>query len=169
MVAFQLTIDCADRSRLARFWAEALGYEPQGPPDGFSSWPDFWLARGASEHKTLRRPPRTLQEGVRSPDVGPNHPDGTYEIAIDSLPPVGAATRHLATMPSVYELLEVDRTEMRCDPAHPDWLAVGPPTANGYWWAAAASTGVALGMAIIHLWPMRGLRFVSFCGRKRMV
>lgn len=29
MVRFQLTIDCADRGRQARFWAQALGYRPQ--------------------------------------------------------------------------------------------------------------------------------------------
>ncbi|MBB4741137.1 hypothetical protein BJY16_004596 [Actinoplanes octamycinicus] len=34
----QITIDCADPLGLAGFWAEALGYETQGPPPGFDSW-----------------------------------------------------------------------------------------------------------------------------------
>jgi catechol 2,3-dioxygenase-like lactoylglutathione lyase family enzyme len=34
----QITIDCADPARLAAFWAEALGYQLQDPPDGFESW-----------------------------------------------------------------------------------------------------------------------------------
>ncbi len=38
---FQVTIDCADPDRLARFWATALGYELQDPPPGFASWPEF--------------------------------------------------------------------------------------------------------------------------------
>lgn len=46
MVQFQLTIDCADRDRLARFWASALGYEPQGPPEGFADWRTYWLSVG---------------------------------------------------------------------------------------------------------------------------
>jgi hypothetical protein len=49
VVAFQLTIDCADRDRLARFWAAALGYQPQGPPAGFADWRGFWLSRGVPE------------------------------------------------------------------------------------------------------------------------
>ena len=34
----QVTIDCADPARLAGFWAEALGYQVQGPPGGFETW-----------------------------------------------------------------------------------------------------------------------------------
>jgi catechol 2,3-dioxygenase-like lactoylglutathione lyase family enzyme len=34
----QITVDCADPAGLAGFWAEALGYEVQGPPGGFASW-----------------------------------------------------------------------------------------------------------------------------------
>ena len=34
-VSFQLVIDCADPEPLARFWAAALGYELEPPPDGF--------------------------------------------------------------------------------------------------------------------------------------
>jgi Glyoxalase-like domain len=38
----QVVIDCADPARLARFWAEALGYRVQPPPEGFESW-EAWL------------------------------------------------------------------------------------------------------------------------------
>jgi catechol 2,3-dioxygenase-like lactoylglutathione lyase family enzyme len=34
----QITFDCADPAGLAAFWAEALGYKVQDPPDGFESW-----------------------------------------------------------------------------------------------------------------------------------
>lgn len=34
----QITFDCADPAQLASFWAEALGYRMQPPPDGFDSW-----------------------------------------------------------------------------------------------------------------------------------
>lgn len=46
---FQITIDCADPDRMARFWAEALGYELQGPPDGFDSWSAYWISIGVPE------------------------------------------------------------------------------------------------------------------------
>ncbi len=42
----QVTFDCADPGALAGFWAEALGYEVQGPPPGFDSWPDALTAWG---------------------------------------------------------------------------------------------------------------------------
>lgn len=34
----QITFDCADPAKLASFWAEALGYRMQPPPEGFDSW-----------------------------------------------------------------------------------------------------------------------------------
>jgi hypothetical protein len=39
---FQVTFDCAQPSTLAAFWAEALGYQLEPPPEGFASWED-WL------------------------------------------------------------------------------------------------------------------------------
>jgi hypothetical protein len=53
----QITVDCADPARLAAFWAAALDYQLQPPPDGFASWdaaleafgvpPDQWNSRSA--------------------------------------------------------------------------------------------------------------------------
>jgi hypothetical protein len=39
----QVVFDCADPDRLSRFWATALHYKLQDPPDGFASW-EAWLA-----------------------------------------------------------------------------------------------------------------------------
>jgi hypothetical protein len=38
----QITFDAADPEKLAAFWAEAVHYKEQDPPDGFASWDD-WL------------------------------------------------------------------------------------------------------------------------------
>ncbi len=38
---FQVTFDCADPERVARFWCEALGYVVPQPPEGFANWDDF--------------------------------------------------------------------------------------------------------------------------------
>ncbi|HZB59182.1 MAG TPA: VOC family protein [Actinomycetota bacterium] len=62
----QVTIDCADPGRLARFWATALGYRLEEPPDGFASWQEYWVSRGL--------PPEEVEDGYDSivPDgVGP--------------------------------------------------------------------------------------------------
>jgi hypothetical protein len=48
-VTFQLAIDCGDPDRQARFWASALGYEFQPPPDGFATWDDYWRDVGVPE------------------------------------------------------------------------------------------------------------------------
>jgi hypothetical protein len=38
---FQVTFDCAEPERVARFWCEVLGYVVPPPPEGFASWADF--------------------------------------------------------------------------------------------------------------------------------
>jgi hypothetical protein len=46
---FQLVIDCADPDKLARFWASALGYDLEPPPDGFATWDDYYRDLGLPE------------------------------------------------------------------------------------------------------------------------
>ncbi|WP_328619318.1 VOC family protein [Streptomyces sp. NBC_00354] len=36
----QITFDCAEPERVARFWSEVLGYVAP-PPEGFATWDDF--------------------------------------------------------------------------------------------------------------------------------
>ena len=38
---FQVTFDCAEPERVARFWCEALGYVVPAPPEGFADWGEF--------------------------------------------------------------------------------------------------------------------------------
>ncbi|WP_329406223.1 VOC family protein [Streptomyces sp. NBC_00704] len=38
---FQVTFDCGDPERVARFWCEVLGYEAPTPPQGFDTWDEF--------------------------------------------------------------------------------------------------------------------------------
>jgi hypothetical protein len=37
----QVTFDCAEPERVARFWCEVLGYVVPPPPQGFATWGDF--------------------------------------------------------------------------------------------------------------------------------
>jgi hypothetical protein len=45
----QLVFDTSDPERQAAFWAAALGYQIQPPPEGFESWEDFLRAQGVPE------------------------------------------------------------------------------------------------------------------------
>ena len=37
----QVTFDCAEPERVARFWCEVLGYVVPPPPEGFADWADY--------------------------------------------------------------------------------------------------------------------------------
>lgn len=50
-VKIQVSFDCADPDKLARFWAEALRYRLEEPPQGFATWQDYWRARGLPEEE----------------------------------------------------------------------------------------------------------------------
>jgi hypothetical protein len=45
----QVVIDCADPTSLAPFWAAALGYVVEPPPDAFPSWEAFLHESGVPE------------------------------------------------------------------------------------------------------------------------
>ncbi|MFI5605752.1 VOC family protein [Amycolatopsis sp. NPDC051903] len=48
----QVTFDCAEPERVARFWCEVLGYVVPPPPDGFATWDDFHLSLPPEERGT---------------------------------------------------------------------------------------------------------------------
>jgi hypothetical protein len=45
----QVVVDCHDPAALSQFWAEALGYRLQPPPEGHESWPEFLNSIGVPE------------------------------------------------------------------------------------------------------------------------
>lgn len=49
--SIQLVFDTADPDRQAQFWAEALGYRLQPPPEGFDSWEAFLRSQGIPEER----------------------------------------------------------------------------------------------------------------------
>jgi hypothetical protein len=46
-----VVFDCADPDRLARFWAQALGYKLQDPPQGHQSWEDWLRDQGIPQER----------------------------------------------------------------------------------------------------------------------
>jgi hypothetical protein len=47
----QVVFDCADPDGLARFWAEAIGYQLQDPPAGYASWEAWAREEGIPEER----------------------------------------------------------------------------------------------------------------------
>jgi hypothetical protein len=47
--SFQVTIDCADPDPQARFWAAALHYSLQEPPEPHPSWREYWISVGVPD------------------------------------------------------------------------------------------------------------------------
>jgi hypothetical protein len=68
-VSFQLVIDCADPEPLARFWAAALGYELEPPPDGFASWDGYWRDVGVPEDELGTGADCIIDPGGRGPRI----------------------------------------------------------------------------------------------------
>lgn len=58
----QIVFDCADPGRLAGFWAAALGYTMQPPPEGFTSW-EQW-----AEHQGIPKEDWNSMNAVIDPD-----------------------------------------------------------------------------------------------------
>ncbi|MDG4820433.1 VOC family protein [Asanoa sp. WMMD1127] len=52
----QITIDCAEPTALARFWATALHYDPAPPPSGFASWHAWYRSVGVPEEELAGQP-----------------------------------------------------------------------------------------------------------------
>lgn len=50
-IRVQVTFDAHDPARLAQFWATALNYVLQPPPEGFDTWEDVGRAYGVPEER----------------------------------------------------------------------------------------------------------------------
>ncbi|PWI12672.1 hypothetical protein DI272_43575 [Streptomyces sp. Act143] len=46
---FQVTFDCAQPERVARFWCEVLGYVAPPPPEGFATWDEYNAAQAPED------------------------------------------------------------------------------------------------------------------------
>ena len=50
-IKMQVVFDCHDPERQARFWALALRYQLEEPPDGYRTWSDYWREVGVPEEE----------------------------------------------------------------------------------------------------------------------
>jgi hypothetical protein len=80
-IEVQVTFDAADPPALGRFWAVALGYVQQPPPEGFGSWEEAMTSWGLpperhGDHYALVDPdgvgPRIWMQRVPEPKTAKN-------------------------------------------------------------------------------------------------
>jgi hypothetical protein len=45
-LAYQITFDCADPDRMARYWTETLRYDLEGPLAPYETWGAYWSSLG---------------------------------------------------------------------------------------------------------------------------
>jgi hypothetical protein len=50
-MSIQVVFDCADPATVARFWADALGYQLQGPPQPTVQWRDWLVDHGVPQEQ----------------------------------------------------------------------------------------------------------------------
>ncbi|MBN9740477.1 hypothetical protein DMP23_05050 [Amycolatopsis sp. A1MSW2902] len=125
----QVTFDCAEPERVARFWCEVLGYVVPPPPEGFADWAEFDRSLPA-EHQGSAFAcvdpngigPRLFFQRVPEGRVVKNrvHLDvraGTGLVGAERLAALKAeADRLVALGASIVQVLEADGVNESCIP-----------------------------------------------------
>ncbi|MFF8414018.1 VOC family protein [Streptomyces omiyaensis] len=110
----QITFDCAEPERVARFWCAVLGYEAPPPPRGFDSWDAFDRTepgrRGAdwASTKPVDGEPRLFFQRVPEGKVAKNrvHLDvraGTGLVGAERLAVLEAECARLVALGAVHD------------------------------------------------------------------
>jgi catechol 2,3-dioxygenase-like lactoylglutathione lyase family enzyme len=139
-ISVQVTFDCADPDRVARFWADALGYKLQDPPAGYATWPDFLTAIGVPEADWNRasavvdpegRGPRIYFQRVPEPKVVKNrvHLDVNVSGGLE----VAAAERRARVDAAVERLGQLGATKVRpYEERGEHWVVMQDPEGNEF-------------------------------------
>ena len=137
----QFTFDCADPAALAAFWAEALDYRVQGPPDGFDSWEQALTAFGVPPERhgdasAVVDPegtgPRLFFQRVPEPKRGKNR----VHLDVRAAPGLTGAARMAALEGAADRLVALGATRVaRHEPAPPlgaGHLVLADPEGNEF-------------------------------------
>ncbi len=139
-IPFQVTFDAGNPAVLAEFWAIALGYVRQPPPDGFESWEAFAIANDIpaeawgdldSVVDPAGEAPRLLFQRVPEGKTAKNrvHLDVSAGI-MDSVP--GETPREKVEN-HVERLVEAGATLMqRFDRGQEFWIVMADPEGNEF-------------------------------------
>lgn len=136
---FQVTIDAHDPDRLARFWADALGYVMQPPPPGFDSWEAFAIANEIpaedfNRYSAIIDPdgehPRVLFQRVPEGKVAKNRVHLDVDVAPGETDPEARAAKLYATAERLTAAGATHGNEYRELGSH--WIVLQDPEGNEF-------------------------------------
>ncbi|MGH2730192.1 MAG: VOC family protein [Actinomycetota bacterium] len=136
----QITFDCADPDKLARFWAAALGYKLQDPPDGYASWQEWLAEQGIPESEwnsasAIVDPdgtgPRIYFQRVPEDKTTKNRVHLDVNVGGGPGTPVGERREHVAT--EVARVIELGATKVSVyDERGEHWVVMNDPEGNEF-------------------------------------
>ena len=139
-VPIQVTFDCGDPANLSAFWATALGYKLQDPPDGYNTWPEFLAAQGIPEDRWNDRSaivdpdgvgPRIYFQRVPEPKTAKNRVHLDVNVGGGrNTPP---AERRQRIDAAVERLIAVGASRVRAHDEHGEyWVVMQDPEGNEF-------------------------------------
>lgn len=139
-IPFQVTIDCTDPGRLAQFWAAALDYVIEPPPEGFDSWQEALTAWEVPESEwnsasAIVDPsgvgPRVFLQQVPEPKAAKNRLH--LDLRISSGPGTPIDQRQSQTAPAVERLVRLGASELRrVEELGSYWVVLQDPEGNEF-------------------------------------
>jgi Glyoxalase-like domain len=140
VVRFQVSFDAADPQRLAAFWQEALGYQQQEPPEGYTTWEDWARAMGIPEEtwndvSALVDPegvmPRLFFQRVPEPKTAKNRVH--LDVSVSGGPQVSRQDRRPRVDAAVERLTGLGATLVRAnDELDQYWVVMQDPEGNEF-------------------------------------
>jgi len=139
-IRIQVTIDCADPAQLGQFWAAALGYEVQAPPEGFDSWPAALASWGVPEAdwnsaNAVVDPggagPRVFFQRVPEPKAGKNRVH--LDLGVSEGPEQPVEQKRAQVIPTVERLVQLGAREVRrVEEMGSFWVVMQDPEGNEF-------------------------------------
>jgi hypothetical protein len=136
----QIVIDCSDPAALAAFWAKALDYEMEPPPEGFATWPDALQAWGVPESEWNsanavvdpdRIGPRIFFQRVPEPKQGKNRLH--LDVRVSKGPGIPLEEKRAAVLAGVERLEPLGATRVRdVEELGSYWMVMQDPEGNEF-------------------------------------
>lgn len=136
---FQVTFDSADPDSLAAFWAAALGYIVQPPPEGHADWPAFFKAFGVDvaigDASAIVDPtgvgPRVFFQKVPEPKTAKNRVH--LDLNVSESRRVGLEEGHRRVDAEVLRLVALGATQIRVASERGEyWIVMADPEGNEF-------------------------------------